>query len=167
MADLGFDGMVAAWFVATIADITAPKAATEIGAAGTLALHTRLTPNGLKTPAGTDNIDNSKMVSTFTTHKVGRRKFDGLSITYIRGDQTGDLAFDSTLIYQASGYLVVRRSLTATTAAATGQKVEVYPVQCEEPVYADPAPNALQEVTVNFQLTADPRSPSNPSTLAT
>jgi hypothetical protein len=166
MADLGFDGMVACWFVPTIADISAPKAATEINAVGALALHPRLTPDGLKTPAGTDNIDNSKMASTFTTHKVGRRKFDGLSIKYIRGDAVGEAAFDTTLVYQASGYLVVRRSVASSVAAAAAQKVEVYPVQCEEPVYSDPAPNALQDVTVNFQLTSDPRSPSNPATLA-
>jgi hypothetical protein len=166
MADIYYDGMVAAWFVAAIADISAPKAATEIGAAGTLPLHTRLTPNGLKIPASTDSIDNSKMVSTFTTHSVGRRKFDGMSITYIKGDQVADLAFDTTLVYRASGFLVVRRSVLATVAAATGQKVEVYPVVCEEPALSDPAPNTLQEVTVMFQLTSDPRAQSNPATLA-
>lgn len=166
MADLTYDGNVAAWFVASIADISAPKASTEIGAAGTLALHNRLSPDGLKIPASSDSIDNSKMVSTFTTHKVGRRKFDGISVKYIRGDQVADKAFDTTLVYQASGYLVVRRGVAASQAAASGDKVEVYPVQCEEPVYSDPAPNALQEVTVGFQLTADPRSPSNPATLA-
>src|SRR5690349_15724674 len=118
MSDLGFDGMIAAWFVATIADITAPKAATEIGAVGTLALHTRLTPDGLKIPASTDNIDNSKMVSTFTTHTVGRRKFDGMSIKYIRGTAVNEMAFDTTLVYQATGFLVVRRNLAASAAAA-------------------------------------------------
>jgi hypothetical protein len=166
MSDLGFDGMIAAWFVATVADITAPKTATEIGAVGTLVLHTRLTPDGLKIPASTDNIDNSKMASTFTTHQVGRRKFDGMSVKYIRGTAVNEMAFDTTLVYQATGFLVVRRNLSSATAAATGQKVEVYPVQCEEPVYSDPAPNALQDVTVGFQLIGDPRSPSNPATLA-
>lgn len=166
MADLYSDGMIAAWFVATVADITAPKAAAEIGAVGSLALHTRLTPDGLKTPAGTDNIDNSKMVSTFTTHSIGRRKFDGLQIKYIRGDQTGDMLFDTTLVYRAAGFLIVRRSVAATVAAAAAQKVEVYPVACEEPIYSDPAPNTLQTVTVNFQMTGDPRSPSNPAVLA-
>lgn len=166
MADLTSDGMIAAWFVASIASIAAPSAGTEIGAAGSLVLHNRVTPTGLKVPATTDKIDNSKLGSTFTTNKVGRRHFDGLSITYIKGDQTPDLAFDTTLVYQASGFLVVRRNLAASTAAAAAQKVEVYPVQCEERIESDPAPNSLQEVTINFTLTADPRSSSNPATLA-
>ena len=166
MADLTSDGMIAAWFVASIANIASPSAGTEIGAAGSLVLHNRATPTGLKVPATTDKIDNSKLGSTFTTNKVGRRHFDGLSVTYIKGDQTADMAFDTTLVYQATGYLVVRRNVAATTAAAASQKVEVYPVQCEEPIQSDPAPNTLQEVTVNFSLTADPRSASNPATLA-
>ena len=53
MSDVYNDGNIAAWFVPAIADIAAPKASTEIGAAGSLALHERMVPDGLKTPAGT------------------------------------------------------------------------------------------------------------------
>lgn len=167
MADIYNDGNVAAWFVATIADISAPKAATEIGAASTLALHTRLTPDGLKTPASTDTIDNSKLASTFTTKRVGRRKFDGLSLKYIKGDATAEQLFDTTLIYHAQGFLVVRRGILATVAPTAAQKVEVYPVECEEPIVTDPMPNTLQEVTVNLVLISDPRTVSNPAILGT
>ena len=166
MADILNDGNVAAWFVASIANIAAPSAGTEIGAAGTLALHNRATPDGLKVPAATDTIDNSKLGSTFSTSRVGRRKFDGISVKYQVGDQTADKAFDTTLVYGAQGYLVVRRGISVSTAAASGQSVEVYPVQCEEPVVSDPAPNTIQEKTVGFRLTGDPRSVSNPATLA-
>lgn len=166
MADLGFDGMIAVWWVPTIADISAPKAATEIGAAGAVVLHTRLTPDGLNTGAGSETIDTSKMSSTFNTKIVGRRNFDGLQVTYVRGDQVAEKALDTTLIYRASGYLVVRRDKLATTAIAASDKVEVYPVQCGEPQYASPAPNALQTVVVPMTLTADPRSSSNPATVA-
>ena len=167
MADVLNDGNIAAWFVATVADISAPKAATEVLAAGSLALHTRATPDGLKVPAATDSIDNSKLGSTFTTSRVGRRKFDGLSVKYQVGDQVADKTFDTTLVYGASGYLIVRRGIAVSQAPASGDKVEVYPVQCEEPVVSDPAPNTIQEKTVGFRLTGDPRSVSNPATLAT
>lgn len=166
MSDVFNDGNIAAWFVPTIADISAPKASTEIGAVGSLALHTRMTPDGLKVPASTDTIDNSKMASTFTTNVVGRRKFDGLSVKYQVGDQTGDKAFDTTLVYRAQGYLVVRRGVAASQAPAAADVVEVYPVECQEPIVTDPAPNTIQEKTVNFTLTGDPRSVSNPATLA-
>lgn len=166
MSDVYNDGNVAAWFVATVADISAPKAATELLAVGSLKLHNRMTPDGLKVPASTDNIDNSKMASTFTTHRVGRRKFDGLSVKYQVGDQVADKLFDTTLVYKAQGFLVVRRGIAATQAPAAGDSVEVYPVECEEPVISDPVPNSIQEKTVNFQLTGDPRSASNPATLA-
>ena len=166
MSDVMNDGNVAAWFVASIADISAPKAATEVLAASSLALHTRATPDGLKVPASTDNIDNSKLGSTFTTHVVGRRKFDGLSIKYQVGDQVADKTFDTTLVYKAQGFLVVRRGVAVSQAPAAGDSVEVYPVMCEEPVITDPTPNSIQEKTVNFQLTGDARSASNPATLA-
>ena len=165
MADLGFDGKISVWFVPTIADITAPKAATEINGGTTVTLHTRLTPDGLTTGAGSDTIDTSKMSSTFTTHIVGRRNFDGLQVKYVRGDATAEALLDTTLVYQATGYLVVRRNKVSTTAAATGDKVEVYPVQCGEPQYDSPAPNAMQTVVVPLTLTSDPRSSSNPATL--
>jgi hypothetical protein len=165
MADLGFDGMIWVAWVPTIADITAPKAATELNAAGAVVLHTRLTPDGLTTGAGSDTIDTSKMASTFNTKIVGRRNFDGLQITYVRGDATNEKLLDTTLIYRASGYLVVRRDKLATVAVTTADKVEVYPVQCGEPQYASPAPNALQTVVVPLTLTADPRSTSNPATV--
>lgn len=173
MADLGFDGMISVWWVPTIADITAPKAATEVNAAGSVPLHPRLTPDGLNTGAGSDTIDNSKMASTFNTKKVGRRNFDGLQITYVRGDSVSEKLLDTTLVYQASGYLVVRRGVASMQAdgvtpapAAAADKLEVYPSQCGEPQYASPAPNALQTVVVPLTLTRDPRSSSNPATAA-
>jgi hypothetical protein len=167
MADLGFDGLIAVWWVTTIADIAAPKAATEIGAVGSIPLHTRLTPDGLTTGAGSDTIDTSKMASTFNTKIVGRRNFDGLQIKYVRGDATNEKLLDTTLIYRASGFLVVRRSILSSVAATLADKVEVYPVQVGEPQYDSPAPNALQTVVVPMTLTADPRSVSNPATVAT
>lgn len=166
MSDVYNDGNIAAWFVPSIADIAAPKAATEILAAGSLALHERMVPDGLKVPASTDNIDNSKMRSTFTTHRVGRRKFDGLSVKYQVGDAVAEQAYDTTLVWKAQGFLVVRRGVSADTPPAAGDKVEVYPVECEEPVVTDPAPNTIQEKTVGFQLTGDPRTVSNPAVLA-
>ena len=166
MADLGFDGLISVWWVATIADMSAPKAATEIGAAGTVTLHTRLTPDGLATGAGSDTIDTSKMSSTFNTKIVGRRNFDGLQLTYVRGDAVNEKLLDTTLVYRASGYLVVRRDKLSTTAIAASDKVEVYPCQVGEPQYSSPAPNALQTVVVPLTLTADPRSTSNPATVA-
>lgn len=166
MADLGFDGLIAVLWVPAIADITAPKAATELNAVGTVVLHTRLTPDGLTTGAGSDPVDTSKLSSTFNTRIVGRRNFDGLQVKYVRGDATNEAILDTTLVYRASGFLVVRRNLVSTVAFAAAQKVEVYPAQCAEPMYDSPAPNALQTVVVPMMLTADPRSSSNPATTA-
>src|SRR5437764_15350805 len=139
MADLGFDGLISVWWVPTIADISAPKAATEINAVGSVVLHTRLTPDGLTTGAGSDTIDTSKMSSTFNTKIVGRRNFDGLQLKYVRGDATSEKLLDTTLVYRASGNLVVRRNTLSTVAATVADKVEVYPVQCQEPQYDSPA----------------------------
>src|SRR3954449_2756717 len=150
-ADLVYDGMVKVSWVATIPDISAPSAATAT--AGT-SLESLMTPDGLSITATTADVDNSSLASTFTTMKAGRRTFDIAVTCKITDAAGGGLAY-STLVYLASGFLVVRRNLAVATAYAAAQVVEVYPVQCGQPSRAVPAPNEVQKFTVPMKLTAD------------
>lgn len=148
MADLVSDGYIRVYWVPTISNINAPTT-TELNA-GTR-LDTYMTPDGLKTPADTADVPNSKLSSTYDTNQVGRRKVEP-EVTYIRQMPR---VLEATLVYQASGNLVVRREVAASTAWTSSQKVEVYPVQCKQP---DPAygPNEMQMITVGMTSTADP-----------
>lgn len=163
MADLGFDGMVRVAFVPTIANIAAPTVA-ELGAG--VDLECRLLPDGLSTPSETAEIDTSKLCSTSNSAIVGRRSYSGLSVKYVRGTEAEAQEVEEALVYKATGFLVVRRDIVATTAWAASQRVEVYPVQVKEPNPDSPAADALQAVEVGFTNTGDPRGFSNPATVA-
>jgi hypothetical protein len=163
MADYGFDGMIKVGWVPTIADISAPTVA-ELTAG--IDLEDHLVPDGLSTPSDTAEIDNSKLSSTFNTAVVGRRNFNGLSVTYVRGSDSGAQEVEDALVYQAAGYLVVRRDVVASTAWAAAQTVEVYPAQAKQPAPADPAENTLQTVQVGFTLTSEPQGYGDPATVA-
>lgn len=150
--DLVSDGMIKASWVATIAVQTAPTAA-ELNAG--VSLEGRLTPDGLKTDASTSPVPNSKLVSTYDTEQVGRRKAE-LGVTYVDTDGATDTVRDA-LIYRAAGFLVVRRNkavATNPTFVAT-DKVDVYPAACHEP-QPKFGPNTLQTYDVPMSSTAEP-----------
>lgn len=151
MADLIYDGMTKVSWVAAIPNIAAPSAATVTS--GTT-LEALITPDGLSITADTAEVDNSSLASTFTTAAAGRRSFS-IAVTFKVTDAAGGGLAYSTLVYLASGFLVVRRNLAVATAFAAAQVVEVYPVQCGQPSRAVPAPNEVQKCTVPMMLTAD------------
>lgn len=152
MADLGNDGNYLVTFCETIADLSAPSIATELSTG--LAVEGRITPTGLERPWTTAHVDNSKLNSTFGTERTGRRSV-ALKLTYVRedSDQTG---VEAAFTYGKTGFLVIRDNKPASTAYASGDKVEVYPVQCEQPSKSNPAPNEDQTATVGFAMTDDP-----------
>lgn len=164
MADYGFDGMIKVAFVPTIVDTSAPTS-TEL-TAGT-ELDGRLTPDGLETSPATASIDTSKLSSQTNSAIIGRDTYT-LSVKYVRGDDTAATAVQTALVRGATGFLVVRRDKLASAAFATGDKVEVYPVQCQRPNPDKPAANALQAVTVGLEMTdgTKVRGIDNPATVA-
>ena len=162
--DLPFDGMTKVSWVPTIADLAAPTV-TELTGAEAVSLETLITPDGLDITAATGEVDNSALASTFTTSQAGRRSFTASITAKRKITPAEDLAY-TTLVYQATGFLVVRRDKVATDAFAAADTVEVYPVQCGEPTYAKPAPNELQKFTTPLYVTGDPRTSSNPATVA-
>jgi hypothetical protein len=163
MSDLGFDGMVKASFVSTIANLSAPTV-SELTAGVPLEDH--LLPDGLATPSDTADIDTSKLSSTFNTGIVGRRTFSGLMVKYVRGDDAGAIDVEEALVYKAKGYLVVRRDIDADIAWAAAQKVEIYPVQCKQPNPDNPGPDTRQAVEIKFAMTGDPKAFADTATVA-
>lgn len=148
MADLISDGMIRVYHVPTIANKAAPTVA-ELNA-GTR-LDTVMTPDGWGVEASTAEVDNSSLSSTYDTRSAGRRSFGG-SITVKR--QAGSDAVFSTLVYQATGFLVKRDAKAAGDAWAAGDKVEVYPVQYGER-NRQSGPNTVQRYSVPVFVTDD------------
>ena len=153
MSNLTFDGNVKVSWVSTIASPAAPTAAELT--AGT-SLESFITPDGLETSFATASVDQSSLGSTFDSEAAGRRT-PTLSVTFKRFTSAGAAtAPETTLVYRAAGFLVVRRNKLATTAFASADKVDVYTVECGQATPGNPAPNEVQKATVSMFSTADP-----------
>jgi hypothetical protein len=150
MSDLLGDGNIKVSWCTTISNIHAPTAA-EINA-GT-SLEDFITPTGLKIAPTTAAIDTSSLSSTFTTQGAGRRAFP-IDIEFKRQTPV-DVAYN-LLPWRTSGYLVVRRTMACKTAIATGQVLEVYPVQTGERQENPPAMNEVQKFVSPMYMTGDP-----------
>src|SRR5690349_11835793 len=110
-ADMLLDGNVKVSWVPTIANIAAPTAAELT--AGT-PLEQRLVPDGLDISFDTSMIDNSALGSSYNTEAVGRSKVS-ISLKYKAQAVGSSDPVATALVYQAVGYLVVRRGTPATT----------------------------------------------------
>lgn len=126
MPDIIVDGMTRVAWVPSIANIAAPTT-TELNA-GTL-LQSTLTPSGL---TGFENttaeVDNTSLASTFDTKLPGRQSFSGTMLTLKKQSGT-DTVFTLLTTPGTDGYIVIRDGVTESTAWATNDKVEVYPVR--------------------------------------
>lgn len=154
MAVVIIDGRVRVTWATAISNLAAPTT-TELNA-GT-ALQSYITPDGLNIAASTNGVDVSNLGSTFTTMRAGRRAFD-ISVVF-HHDGTSDVAFN-LFPYRTNGFIVVRRGVDVTTAYASTQKVECYPLECGECTETPPQPDGTWDFTVPFFLTTDPQTRS-------
>jgi hypothetical protein len=150
--DITSDGRTRVYWVTTIANIQAPTT-TELNAG--LSLHSTLTADGLNgfQPATAD-VDTSSLDSTFNTMVNGRTSFSNTALRVKR--QSGTDTIFTTLVRDAAGFVVIRRSVAAATAYATGQSVEVYPALCGEVARMDPAPNTVERYEIPIKITSAP-----------
>jgi hypothetical protein len=152
VADSASDGRTRVSYVPTIANLAAPTTA-ELNA-GT-ALEALITADGLTgLQPDTADVDNSALNSTFSTVTAGRASFSGTGLKMKK--QSGTDTVYNLLTYATAGYLVIRRDVTAGTAWAASQAVEVYPIVCGEVQNQDPAPNELHKYVVPLKVTAQP-----------
>lgn len=128
---LDVKGNLVIWWVATIADLAAPKAATELGAVTSFRVTHSFTPAGFPLDADQTVDVDSRLGLTVDLESLG-----------IRTDTLGMLEYvDSTAASSAavvlkptspatskSGYFVIRRNVSNTTIAAAAQKVITVPV---------------------------------------
>ncbi len=146
------DGRTRVAFVPSISNPAAPTT-TELNA-GTL-LHSVMTPDGL---AGfrpeTADVDTSSLDSDFSGNTNGRVSYSGTMLRVKK--QTGTDTVYDLLTMNTVGFIVVRRSIAASTAWVSSQKVEVYPIICAETGRIDPEPNTLERYEVPLKVTSKP-----------
>jgi hypothetical protein len=152
MADITADGKTRVYWVSSIASQNAPTVA-ELNAG--IALHSTMTADGLSGfNPDTADVDTSALDSTFTTMVNGRTSFSNVLLRLKK--QSGTDTIFTTLIRDTAGFVVVRRSITASTAWASAQACEVYPAVCEEVSRLDPAPNTIERYEVGIKITLSP-----------
>jgi hypothetical protein len=152
VADIVVDGFTRVAYVPTIANTSAPTT-TELNA-GVL-LTSVLTPDGVKGfEPSTADVDNSSLASTFDTKTIGRDSFSNTMLTMKKQSGT-DTAY-ATLTRGTAGYIVIRRYMDQSTAWASTQVVEVYPIICGQTRNLAPVANSVTKWEVDTKITNTP-----------
>lgn len=153
MADVYADGNTRVAFVGSISNIAAPTTA-ELNA-GTL-LQSYITADGLMGfEATTAEVDTTSLASTFNTKTIGRDDFSGTGLRLKKQTYGSDTVF-ALLTRGTSGYIVIRRGITESTAWTAAQSVEVYPVTCGQRKMLSPEANTVQRYEVPTPITSAP-----------
>lgn len=150
MPDIAGDGKIRVYWVTAIANQNAPTT-TELNAGLDLTLY--ITADGLMgLQPETADVDVSSLASTFNAVDNGRVSFSGTKLRIKK--QSGTDTVFTTLIKDATGFLVVRRSITQATAWASAQGCEVYPAKCGEVARVDFEPNTVERYEIPIKVGA-------------
>jgi hypothetical protein len=152
MADITADGKTRVAWVPSIANINAPTT-TELNAG--ILLQSTLTADGFTGfRPDTADVDTSSLDSTFNTMVNGRTSFSNTMFRLKK--QSGTDTIFTTLVRDAAGYVVVRRSVASGTAWTSTQAIEVYPALCGEVARVDPEPNSVERYEIPIKITGAP-----------
>ena len=152
MADIISDGKTRVAWVSAIANIAAPTT-TELNAG--ILLHGTMTDDGLVNfRPTTSSVPNRKLDSTFNTVDVGSVAVGDTALRFYKQDGT-DTIYD-TLVYLLGGFVVIRRSLAASTAWASVQKLQVWPGRCGELSWLDPETDTEERYEIPIKITIQP-----------
>lgn len=152
MADIISDGKTrVAWLfaIANIASVTTTEANAGI------LLHPTMTDDGLVGFKPTTNsVPNRKLDSDFNTVDVGSVAVGDTMARLYKQDGT-DTIYD-TLVYGLAGFIIIRRSIAAATAWASGQKIQVWPAKCGEVSWMDPEADTEERYEIPMKITVKP-----------
>lgn len=124
-------GNLTIWWVPTIADVAAVKAATELGGAGAFRVTYSFTTDGW-TPTGDQEIlTDDRLTLPQGLQSLGK-KTRGLTLKYVASSAAGSAAV--VLTEGLSGYFVERPEVPNATLAAAAQKGFVYKVTLGEQI---------------------------------
>lgn len=128
---LDVSGNLVIWWVATIADTSAPKAATEIGAATSFRVTHSFTPTGFALDGDQEITTDDRLALVQALEALGKQTNTLGTLEYVDSDAAGSAAVvlkPTAPATTKSGYFVVRRNVSNGVLAAAAQKVQVIPV---------------------------------------
>jgi hypothetical protein len=142
VADSLADGNTRVAYVPSIASQSAPTVA-ELNAG--ILLQTLITPDGLiGFEPDTADVPTGSLASVYSTVDIGRDSFSGTMLR-LKKQTSGDTAYTTLGTRGTTGYIVIRRSLAETTAWASSQAVEVYPIKTGRRRRLAPAENEVEK----------------------
>jgi hypothetical protein len=154
LADVAADGNTRVGYAPSISNIAAPTT-PELNAG--ILLHSVITPDGLMGfEPETADVDAGALDSTFDTVNIGRDSFSGTGLRMKKQNPTASDTAYNTLTRGTAGFIVIRRDMLASTAWASAQKVEVYPIICGQTKRLSPEANTLSRYEVPVKITSTP-----------
>lgn len=150
MARTPSTGKLKLWYVPSISNQAAPTA-TEINAGTNLTAFLRRA--GLKRPINPTVIDTSDVSTRYSTTAAGSRGGQPITGEFYRDSVTGSDSAWTTLVENATGFLVVAPFGATPT---TGDRVEVWPIEVATREMVDIADNEMQRFTSVMAVTAAP-----------
>jgi len=150
--DIPVDGNTRVAYVPTIANNAAPTTA-ELNAG--ILLQSFLTADGLVGfEPDTADVDNTSLASTFDTKTIGRDSFSGTMLRLKK--QSGTDTVFTTLTRGTAGYIAIRRDIAESTAWASSQALEVYPIVCGQRRRLAPESNTVTRYEVPTKISSLP-----------
>lgn len=154
MADSLADGQTRVAYVPSIASLTAPTT-TELNAG--ILLQSLITPDGLiGFEPTTADVDTSALNSVYSTVDNGRDSFSGTMLR-LKKQTSGDTAYTTLGTKGTTGNIVIRRSLAETTAWASSQAIEVYPIKTGRRRRLAPEANAVEKYEIPCKIYIAPQ----------
>ena len=152
MSDIIGDGRELWWWLPACANTNAPTTA-EISA-GTRVSQWMTKDGATGFAPETADAPTSNIESEFDTNTNGRRTFSGPRCRFKK--QSGSDWVWTNMAPDVEGFLMRRKSLKSSVAAASGQAVQVFPVICGETAWLDVEDNMPERFDVPIKITATP-----------
>lgn len=149
MPDIPSDGNIRVSWVVTIANKAAPTVA-ELNAG--LLLTSILAGDGLTGwQPNTASVPSRKLDATFNATGVGTVSIDDPILRFFK--QSGTDTIYTTLVKNAAGFVVIRRSLPSATAWASSQLLMgVFPAVCKQRRWLDVDENTMERYEVPIAI---------------
>jgi hypothetical protein len=135
---LDVNGNLVIWWVQTIADLAAPKAATEIGAATSFRVTHSFTPTGFPLDGDQEITVDERLALVDALEALGRQTNTLGMLEYVDSTAANSAAVVLKPVAPAttkSGYFVIRRNVSNGTLAAASQKVLTVPVTLGKQIF--------------------------------
>jgi hypothetical protein len=152
MARLVFEEKMRVKFVTTLASRTAPSAAALNAGTDITSL---VAKDGVNPGTSENMVDTGDISTAFDAQTIGSWGAN-LALTFYKDDAT-DTAWDLFPRGTTGNIVIAPFGFGgASNAAASGDKVYVFPVQAQQPQIAPSAANERQSFTTTFAVTSEP-----------